>query len=218
MAYGIAAAVNSGLFETVIVSSEDPEMGQIAEHYGAEFLRRPEAIATDKAASIDAVLHAIDTLTQRGIEPENICQLFPNCPLVTRQDVTATHEIFCEAERLFQISVVKYRCVHPEWAMICDADHRGEWLFGKRYLVRSQELSRTFCPTGAVWWASRVALLKQKTFYGIPFHLAEIDANRGVDIDDLEDLRMADLLVRGLTARDGVSPLEPLGASYFQRG
>ncbi len=102
--------------------------------------------------------------------------------------------------------------------MIRDAEQRGQWLFGERYVIRSQELSKTFCPTGAVWWARRTALLQQKTFYGTPFHLAEVDANRGVDIDDPQDLEMADVLVRGLTSRDGVSPLEQLGSSYFQRG
>jgi len=61
-------------------------------------------------------------------------------------------------------------------------------------------------------------LLAQNTFYGSPFHLAEMDANRGVDIDDEEDLRLSELLVLGLTKRDGRSPLEtPAQESYFSR-
>jgi CMP-N-acetylneuraminic acid synthetase len=113
---------------------------------------------------------------------------------------------------------VTYRCVYPEWAMVEDEHGHGRWRFGPEFLVRSQELTRTFCPTGAVWWARTADLLAQNTFYGSPYHLAEMDANRGVDIDDEEDLRLAELLVLGLTGRDRRSPLEPMKESYFARG
>jgi CMP-N-acetylneuraminic acid synthetase len=218
MAYGIAAAVNSGLFQRVVVSTDDPEIGRVAEWYGAEYLQRPPELATDTAKSIDAVTHALRWLARNSIEPEFLCQLFPNCPLVTSRDVLDHWRLFHESSRSFQISVVTYRCVHPEWAMVQDQQGRGSWLLGSKFLVRSQELSHTFCPTGAVWWARRDALLEQNTFYGDPFYLAEIDGNRGVDIDDREDLTLADLLVRGLTSRDGRSPLEPMKESYLQRG
>ena len=86
----------------------------------------------------------------------------------------------------------------------------GRWLFGERSLVRSQDLPSTFCPTGAIWRAWRTKdFLEQNAFYGSPFHPALIDANRGIDIDDEEDLKLAELLVHGFTARDGISPLEP---------
>jgi len=58
--------------------------------------------------------------------------------------------------------------------------------------------------------------MSQNTFYGSPFHLQKIDSNRGVDIDDEEDLNLAELLVRGLTDKLGRSPLEMMKTSYFQ--
>ncbi|MFZ0294703.1 MAG: hypothetical protein WAL52_13945, partial [Candidatus Sulfotelmatobacter sp.] len=57
MAYGISAAVNSGLFEKVVVSSDDAEIGRVGQWYGAEFIERPAELATDTAKSIDAVTH-----------------------------------------------------------------------------------------------------------------------------------------------------------------
>lgn len=219
MAYGISAAVNSGLFQNVIVSSDDPEIGRVAQWYGAEFIERPPELATDKAKSIDAVTHVLRTLSDRGILPESLCQVFPNCPLVTSTDVAEHGRLFHEASRSFQISVVTYRCVYPEWAMVADAEGQGRWALGKEFLGQSQDCARTFCPTGAVWWARCTELSAQNTFYGSPFHLAEMDANRGVDIDDEEDLRLSELLVLGLKARDGRSPLEmPAMDSYFNRG
>jgi len=137
---------------------------------------------------------------------------------VTSADVVAHGKLFREGNRSFQISVVTYRCVYPEWAMVADAEGCGHWALGKEFIGRSQDCARTFCPTGAVWWARCADLLAQNTFYGSPFHLAEMDANRGVDIDDEEDLRLSELLVLGLTKRDGRSPLEtPAQESYFSR-
>ncbi|MGC2057281.1 MAG: acylneuraminate cytidylyltransferase family protein [Candidatus Sulfotelmatobacter sp.] len=218
MAYGISAAVNSGLFEKVVVSSDDAEIGRVGQWYGAEFIERPAQLATDTAKSIDAVTHVLRTLAQRGYNPDYLCQIFPNCPLVISDDVSAHGKLFCEKNRKFQISVVTYRCVYPEWAMVADAEGRGQWAMGKEFVGRSQDCLRTFCPTGAVWWARCADLLEQNTFYGSPFHLAEIDANRGVDIDDEEDLRLSELLVFGLKARDRRSPLEvPAKESYFSR-
>jgi CMP-N-acetylneuraminic acid synthetase len=215
MAYGISAAVNSGLFEKVIVSTDDTEIGRVAEWYGGEFYPRPPELATDTAKSIDAITHVLRTLESRGIRSEYLCQIFPNCPLVTNADVIAHEKLFREGNRKFQISVVTYRCVYPEWAMVTDKDGRGRWAY-KEFVGRSQDCARTFCPTGAVWWARCADLIEQDTFYGSPFHLAEIDANRGVDIDDNEDLKLSELLVYGLQARDGRSPLElPKRASYF---
>jgi CMP-N-acetylneuraminic acid synthetase len=218
MSYGISAAVNSGLFEQVIVSSDDAEIGRVAEWYGAKFILRPPELATDTSKSVDAVIHVLRTLAAGKSGPDILCQVLPNCPLVTSADIIEHGRLFREGRRSFQISVVTYRCVYPEWAMVEDREGRGQWRFGPEFLVRSQELGRTFCPTGAVWWARCADLLAQNTFYGSPYHLAEMNANRGVDIDDEEDLRLAELLVMGMTARDGRSPLEPMKESYFARG
>jgi pseudaminic acid cytidylyltransferase len=216
MAYGVAAAVHSGLFQRVFVSSDDHEIGRVAEWYGAEFIERPADLATDTAKSIDAVTHVLRIAADRGIQPACICQVLPNCPLVTSADLIEHWNSFRNAKRSFQISVVNYRCVYPEWAMAADQEGRGRWVWGSEFLKRSQELSGAVCPTGAVWWALRAELLAQNTFYGSPFHLKLIDSNRGVDIDDEEDLKLADLLVRGLTERDGRSPLETMKESYLQ--
>jgi CMP-N-acetylneuraminic acid synthetase len=216
MAYGVSAVVNSGLFEKVIVSSDDAEIGRVAAWYGAEFMERPAELATDTAKSIDAVTHVLRSLAANGCHIENVCQVLPNCPLVTSADVIDHERRFREARRAFQISVVTYRCVYPEWAMVEDSEGHGRWRFGREFLVRSQDLTRTFCPTGAVWWARCEDLLAQNTFYGSPYYLEEIDTNRGVDIDDEDDLHLAELLVLGLTARDDRSPLEPMKESYFR--
>ncbi len=220
LAYSVSAALNSGLFAKVIVSSDDPAIGRIAEWYGAAFIMRPPELANDTAQLVDVARHVLNVLSSRGIEPEAICQCMPNCPLVCSKDIVAHWRMFNDndKERLFQISVIPYRGVYPQWAVISDEQRIGRWLFGERSLVRSQDLPSTFCPTGAIWWARTKDFLEQNAFYGSPFHLAPIDANRGIDIDDEEDLKLAELLVHGLTARDGISPLEPTNHDAYALG
>jgi len=217
LAYAISAARHSRLFAEVIVSSDDPATGRIAESYGAVFVLRPPELATDSAQLVDAARHVLTVVRGRGTEPDAICQCMPNCPLLRSEDIIEHWNIFKGAERCFQISVVPYRGVYPHWAVVSDDQQVGRWLLGDRYHVRSQELSATFCPTGAIWWARTPDFLAQNAFYGSPFHIAPMDANRGIDIDDEADLKLAELLVHGLTARDGQSPLEPVHHGNFAR-
>jgi CMP-N-acetylneuraminic acid synthetase len=219
LAYSVSAALHSGLFAEVVVSSDDPAIGRIAESYGAVFISRSPELASDSAQLVDVARNVLDVLRARGMEPYAICQVMPNCPLVRSADILEHWKIFSSGERRFQISVVPYRGVYPHWAVVADDEQIGRWLLGdERYLVRSQDLPRTFCPTGAIWWARTADFLAQNAFYGSPFHLAPMDANRGIDIDEEEDLQLAELLVRGLTGRDGASPLEPVHHAAFASG
>ena len=217
LAYAVAAASNSGLFERILVSTDDHETGEVGSWYGAEYVARPAELAGDDAGLQDVALHALDWLAERGVHPGLLCQLMPNCPLRRAEDIRLHHEVFAREGRNFQISVVPYRCVYPQWAVIQEAEG-GRFLLGQEFLVASQQLRETFCPTGAVWWTRCAEFRRQRTFYGSPYFLAPMDANRGVDIDTAQDVEFAELLVHGLTQRDGHSPLEPIARAAFAGG
>lgn len=206
LAYAIAAARHTGLFDHIVVSTEDPEIGEVARTYGAEVAVRPPHFATDAAGLIEVAEHALRAF---GVsEGDAFCQLMPNCPLRRADDIRSHWQAFERAGRKFQISVIPYRVVYPQWALASTDDGIGSWFYGEN-LGPSQALPELFCPTGAIWWARWADFRIQQKFYGKPFHIEPMDANRGVDIDTPEDLAFADLLVRGLRNRDGANPLEP---------
>jgi CMP-N-acetylneuraminic acid synthetase len=215
LTYAVSAALNSGLFREVVVSSDDPAVAHIVEPYGASFVLRPPELAADSASLVDVARHVLDSLRTRGVEPEALCQCMPNCPLVRSQDIVDLWHQFESGNHSFQISVVPYRGLYPHWAVVADDNNRGKWLFGDNSFVRSQELPKAYCPTGAIWWARTRDFLEQNAFYGSPFALAPMDADRGLDIDDEEDLKLAELLVHGLATRDSASPLEPKPLRVF---
>ena len=200
LAYAVSAALHSGLFAEVVVSSDDPAIGRIAESYGAVFMLRPSELASDSAQLVDVARHVLDVLRAGEWNRMRFASACPTVRWCAATDILAHWSIFRSRERRFQISVVPYRGVYPHWAIVADDEQIGRWLLGdERYLVRSQDLPRTFCPTGAIWWARTADFLAQNAFYGSPFHLAPMDANRGIDIDDEQDLQLAELLVHGLT-------------------
>lgn len=217
IAYAIVAARNCGLFERIIVSTDNTEIGKMAAWYGAEYLARPPKLATDTADLVDVSLHVLQTLAREGFKPRALCQLMPNCPLRRSNDICSHFREFETSKRKFQISVVPYRAVYPQWAVAQDRDG-GRFMFGSDFMTNSQSLPKAYCPTGAIWWVQSADFIEQRAFYGKPYYLASIDANRGIDIDDAADLALADLLVRGLRDRDGISPLEAITAEPFHAG
>lgn len=206
IAYTIAAARNSGLFRHVVVSTENHEIAAVARAYGAEVAKRPPELASDSAGLVEVAVHALSEFGAR--DGEAFCQLMPNCPLRRASDIHAHWEAFADGQRKFQISAVPFRVVYPQWSLAIAGDGTGSWYYGEN-LGPSQELPILVCPTGAMWWARWADFLAQRRFYGRPFHVQVMDANRGIDIDTPEDLELAELLVRGLRDRYGVDPLEP---------
>lgn len=215
IAYTIAAANNSAVFERVIVSTDDDEIAQIAVWYGAEVMLRSKELANDTATVSDVAIDLLKQLHQQRYEPHSLCLLMPVCPLRTNQDIREHLNSFESRKRQFQISVVSYRGLYPHWAHIVDSEGIGRPVFTSDLTRPSQSFVTTYCPTGAIWWADGKALANQRTFYGSPLHLEVIDDNRGLDIDTMEDWTLADLLVRGLTDRDKRFPLEPISQDAY---
>jgi CMP-N-acetylneuraminic acid synthetase len=214
LAYAVAAARNTGLFDRVVVSSDDELILEVARWYGAEPLRRPAELAGDEVGSYSVTAHALASLG--GGEPfRAVCQLLPNCPLRRSGDVSEQYEAFVSGRRQSQVSVVPYRGTYPQWALRQTGEGLGTWLSGPHPVAPSQTLGEPVCPTGALWWAAAEGFLTRGSFYAPPFHLALMDANRGLDIDRVDELELADLIVRGLRDRDGVWPLEPIASDPF---
>jgi CMP-N-acetylneuraminic acid synthetase len=206
LAYAIAAARHSALFDRVIVSTEDAEIEAVARACGAEVINRPQALATDDAGLPDVAAHALDQLGVK--DGDAFCQLMPSCPLRRAEDIRAHWEAFERGRRAFQISVVPYRMVRPQWAIAVAPDGAGRWASEGDQARSQAHLPELVCPTGAIWWARAADFRAQRAFYGVPFHVERMDADRGMDIDTPEELALADLIVRGLRSRDSRDPLE----------
>ena len=83
--------------------------------------------------------------------------------------------------------------MNPWWAMTVDSDSMQPTLmFPQAFKKRSQDLANLYCPTGATWIAEAKELKRQKTFYGEGYTVFPMDWRHAVDIDDMDDVRMAE--------------------------
>jgi CMP-N-acetylneuraminic acid synthetase len=196
VAYTIDAALESGIFRSVIVSTDSDEIAEVARGCGAEvpFLR-DSALADDFTPISAVTLDALERVDPHGSRFDHIAQLMANCPLRTAEDIRASYGQFLESGADTQISVMEYGWMNPWWAMSSDEQHTLSPMFKEMMVVRSQDQPRLFCPTGVIWWARADALRKHGTFYAPGYRGWSIPWQRGVDIDTEDDWEMAELLM-----------------------
>ena len=195
IAWTIEAAKNSGIFDRIIVSTDDKEIANVAEDYGIEvpFLRTE--CTDDFSTTSDATIFALkQTKDYYGEEYEYIAQLMANCPLRTAKDISDAFDNFCKQNLDFQISCFKFGWMNPWWAVELDKNFSPKFLFSEIAGKRSQDLPELYCPTGAVWIARCNKLLEANTFYAEGYRMFPMNWKAAVDIDNYEDLEMAKAL------------------------
>jgi CMP-N-acetylneuraminic acid synthetase len=195
IAWTIRAALDSGLFGRVLVSTDDKEIARVAEENGVEvpFLR--QEYADDHSSTAPAVISALEQVREHfGEEYDTVVQLMANCPLRRSEHILKAYENFARKEVKFQISCFRFGWMNPWWAVRLNENKQPVPLFPQFRLMRSQDLEELYCPTGAVWIADCRALKEAGTFYGPGHVFFPMDWKAAVDIDDLNDLDMAKAL------------------------
>ena len=188
LAWTVEAALETKLFDSVIVSTEDADIAAIAEDVGAQVLDRPIDIASDASTLLDVVQHAVDNLTNI----EDICLLLANCPLRPAKEILRSEKMWREQSPAALLSVVDYLWTPPFRAQSMDDKNRLEPLMPQWMEQKSQEYPDAVCLTGAIYWcrAAEIRIASSLFLNGIcgfrmPWHLA-------IDIDTPADLKIAE--------------------------
>ncbi len=192
IAWTIEAAKTSGLFDKIIVSTDDEEIAKVSREWGAEvpFLRDNKA--DDYSPVSEATIVTLKQLEAAGEQFDDVVQLFAVCPLRTAEDIKSAYSFYTEKGRPFVLSSFKYVWMNPWWAMKFNDQNEGERIFNSTN-KRSQDLPELFCPTGAIWIADVQSLYEDNSFYGKGHIFWEIDWKHAVDIDNYEDVVLAQL-------------------------
>lgn len=206
IAWSIGAAVESGCFEQVLVSTDDPEIAETAKAFGAvvPFLR--QATGDDHSPVSLATIEALDQYAAwRGRAARMVTQLLPTCPLRSTDHVRRAVAHFLSGGSDFLLSCTDYGPMNPWWAIAIESDGRPRALFPEAMTKRSQDLPTVYCPSGAIWIAQVPALMAARTFYGPGHQFWPMDWRAGVDIDTPEDLALAKALAAPDTSQPGTS-------------
>lgn len=195
IAWTIEAAKKAGGFARVVVSTDDPAIADVARRYGAEvpFLRKHYA---DDVSPVS--LATIGTLQQlreeMDEEYEVAVQLMPNCPLRDASHILDALDHFATRKANSQISAFQFGWMNPWWAATIDDDGKPGILFPDALKMRSQDLPPLYCPTGAIWIAKAAHLVRHQTYHTPDKIFWKMPWEAAIDIDDHDDLRMAEML------------------------
>ena len=191
----IQAALNSQIFDRIILSTDSEEIAEVGRSCGLEvsFLRedKNDDISPVSEATIAAVKQAEKYYNETY---DVVVQLMANAPLRNAEDIKNHYTKFIENDRDFQLSSFKFGWMNPWWAAKLNQDDSPKWMFPEGITKRSQDLDDLYCPTGVIWIAKVNKLKESNTFYGPQYKFCEIDWKSAVDIDDYEDLEFAKAL------------------------
>lgn len=195
LAYSIEAAVQSGLFEEVMVSTDDEEIAQIAKQYGAKvpFYRSAET-ANDYATTNDVLLEVLSEYEKRGQHFDMAVCIYPTAPFVTAQKLRQAVEKLAESDADTLIPVVTFS-YPPQRAMIVE---EGRLVFEyPRYLdSRSQDLVPHYHDVGQFYVFRTEAFARnRKLMVGniLPLVVSELEVQ---DIDNQTDWEIAEMKYR----------------------
>jgi pseudaminic acid cytidylyltransferase len=196
IAYTIEAAMQSGVFEKVIVSTDDAEIAEISKRYGAEVpFVREATLADDHTPASLVTLDALGKLEASSYIYKNVSQLMPNCPLRDAKDIQKSFEQFQQTNADTQLSINRFGWLNPWWAFKMEQQNKLEPLFPEAFKTRSQDLATLYALTGALWWAKTDVLRKEKTFHTATRTGFELSWQHALDIDDDDDWQMAEVLL-----------------------
>lgn len=193
----IQSAQESECFTHIYVDTDSEDYADLAIQTGAEvpFLRvehrddySPVSLTTTRFVS---------RLQESGVSDFfTVVQLMANCPLRRASDIQDHVQHFRGIESAFQISGFSIGFANPWWAHSVSDGGVATPLFPEALKQRSQDLSKTLIPTGAIWIANSAELASQQTFYGTGYRMCELDWISAVDIDDEEDWKFAEFALR----------------------
>ena len=193
----IKAALDSKLFEYILISTDSQEIADVAVKSGVNvpFLRDDQDADDITPVHIATTNSVIKLESYLSTNFDIVIQLMPNCPLRTDLDIINAYNYFCSTKSNFQISIFKFGWMNPWWAMEMDnKTGRPSPIFSDALKKRSQDLPDLYCPTGAIWIAEAEALKREKTFYGHNYSVFPMKWDNSIDIDNNEDLIMASLI------------------------
>ena len=192
IAYSIEAALASGVFDEVMVSTDDEEIAEIAKKYGAKVpFFRSEKTANDFATTVDVIEEVLNTYKDRGEEFDIFCCIYPTAPFITAKRLKDAVEELSASDADSLIPVVRFS-YPPQRAMEI---HDGKLVFRQpeNLSKRSQDLEPHFHDAGQFYVVRSESFFKN---HGImvgnilPMELSELEVQ---DIDNEVDWKLAEL-------------------------
>lgn len=198
IAWSIEAALASGLFDRVLVTTDDDEIARVSVELGAEApFRRPAELADDYAPTIPVVAHAIEWQMAHGTVPAQVCCIYATAPFIRADDIRRGFEFLQSAACDFAFSVTGY-AFPIQRALRVTSEGKVEMFQPEYFLTRSQDLEPAYHDAGQFYWGRTTAWLARTPLFGENSTPVVLPSHRVQDIDTPEDWERAELMFDAL--------------------
>jgi len=192
IAYTIEAALKSKYVDKVIVSTEDIEISQISEQYGAEVVKRPEKLARDETPTLSVIQHVVRRLKEKY---DIIVALQPTSPLRDEKDIDAAIDLFGKhgTDSLVSVCEVEH---HPYWMVRVTNGKVEPFVKTDKEYPRRQDLPKLYRFNGAIYIAKKDILMKENKIFGKNATAFIMPLEKSIDIDTELDFKLAEILMK----------------------
>jgi len=195
LAYTIDAARDCGLFDHIVVSTEDPEIADVANAAGATVWPRSPALATDTATVDEVCVDALNTYKRTfTVYPQYFCCLYATGALRQPDDITAVFALLEPGTCDFAISYRQYES-NPLQALRLAPDGRLTPMWPDFVSLPRQKRPSLVVDAGSIYWASTEVFLRENTFYGSNLRGYPLPPERAVDVDEAQDLELMEIFM-----------------------
>lgn len=193
IAYSIQAALESNIFDEVMVSTDSEEIADIAREYGAKVpFMRSEATSNDTATTADVLKEVLATYKQQGQEFEYMTCIYPTAPFVTAEKLKKAMELLKSTQSAEIMTVVKYSSP-PQRALTMNDNNCLVYAHKEYRNVRSQDLKPLYYDAGQFYMYDIAKFFAEngQIESGImPLEISELEVQ---DIDNYDDWKLAEL-------------------------
>lgn len=196
IAWSIEAALQSGCFGRVLVSTDDAEIAAVARQYGAEVpFVRPAELSDDHTGTMPVIRHAIEWCIQQGQAPERVCCMYATAPFMRAEDIRRGLELLQANGCDYAFSVTSYP-FPIQRAIRITPQGRVAMFYPEQFNTRSQDLEEAYHDAGQFYWGTVAAVLADKMIFASGAAPVILPRHQVQDIDTPEDWLRAELMFK----------------------
>ncbi len=198
IAWSIEAARTSGLFDHVIVSTDDAEISEIASEWGAEVpFVRPEDLSNDFVGTTEVIAHATQWAIDQRFDLESVCCIYATAPFVDVSDIQRGYKELSSGDWDYAFTVTDFEAPISR-ALKITSEGSVEMLYPENFTTRSQDLPEVFHDVGQFYWGRPSAWIEAKPIFGNRSKPIVIPRWRVQDIDTYDDWLRAEIIFNQL--------------------
>jgi len=194
IAYSIEAALRSGCFDKVIVSTDDKKIVSVAKSYGAEVpFIRPAELADDYTNTSDVIKHAIQFYLSQSESISSVCCIYATAPFIEVEYLQQGYQKLVELNKSYAFSVTSF-AFPVQRAIKINKNNEVEAIWPENIQKRSQDLEEAYHDAGQFYWGTAEAFMTDEVIFStvstpivLPRHLVQ-------DLDTQEDWYRAELM------------------------